>query len=791
MSPPPPPAAASASKKRNKRKTSTPKRQAAASATAADDETSKKKKKKKSSSNSKSPKSPRRAGKQTTTSSTTAAAAVVVEQQQQQQKERPPIMMMTKNSDGVKEVYEKVLDNATTKKEKKKMMVTPAAAAPKKKQKGKKVMSPLLQADGNHHHNNRTSSWWLFNNFKFIGTIQSFFRRLGNWILSHIPFLLVIVTLVFSNLPDDHHLDQDPPLLVAIVLVWYAIVRIWYMLSDSCGKWFRALVDPLVLSLLSVSLWCVKHVTLLAGLVLVVFSFLPEDHHLELDPPMMLAILGVWYMVQSVWSGLPNWLVKQRNDVMEGDDAADDGADGSTVKDVGGGVKMMKGIGAGNNKNNEQDDEDLTSPNTIWKKLNEMFELTYQHTGDIPLSPRLKVYVCFFSLMHLLTELYLSEPEWHDDMMRSEGSSVVTTTKNKKDELETLMLYLEMADLAYNESSVEVMRQLKDFGGGGYDLLRHDVATEPGRVGHFIAVHHQRKQVVISIKGTSSLSDVLTDLVGKAVPHTLRSSDSSTTTIRCHEGMYNAARILFDDTRHLIQHFFLPSKYSIVICGHSLGAGVGTLLGVFLKHNPYFTLTHDTNLHVYAFATPACLDYTASLDCRDYITSVVNNDDCVPRISLVTIRNLMKVFVKLDERLAQLGRSPTSSWRSTRAYLADLAKIDTDTLVTAQELLDFETEAREDDDHEHALFVPGKVVSMWLHDTTTNDNDDSSNNNSIKKTVDCRQGDGGLSTLRHIEVSTTMISDHGTANYKSTLASLIHQEHNDNNNREKAKQTAK
>jgi hypothetical protein len=43
-------------------------------------------------------------------------------------------------------------------------------------------------------------------------------------------------------------------------------------------------------------------------------------------------------------------------------------------------------------------------------------------------------------------------------------------------------------------------------------------ATETGRVGHFIAVHHAQKQVVIAMKGTSSLSDVLTDIIAKAVP---------------------------------------------------------------------------------------------------------------------------------------------------------------------------------------------------------------------------------------------------------------------------------
>jgi hypothetical protein len=51
----------------------------------------------------------------------------------------------------------------------------------------------------------------------------------------------------------------------------------------------------------------------------------------------------------------------------------------------------------------------------------------------------------------------------------------------------------------------------------------------------FIAVHHAQKQVVIAIKGTSSLSDVLTGIIAKAVPH------EECPGLRCHEGIHVAA----------------------------------------------------------------------------------------------------------------------------------------------------------------------------------------------------------------------------------------------------------
>ena len=575
-------------------------------------------------------------------------------------------------------------------------------------------------------------------------------KDVGNWIANNIFFLCVLVALVFSNLPDDHHLDQDPPLVVAIIMMWYFLVKIWGMLSTK--RWFRQIIDPITWGILVTALWAVQNITMIAIFVLIVFSFMPDDHHLELDPPMMLAITGVWYITKSVWAGVPNWLRKKMEEEEEEkeDDVGKSSDRSITTK------KKKRTVNI--------DNEDLTSPNTIWKKLNEMFDLTYEHTEDIPLE-RYNIYVCFFSLLHLLTELYLAEPEWHDDMMRSEGKKVMKT------ELQTLQFYLEFADFAYETSNTELMNKLhalslagdgtdKD---GEYFLIRHDVATEPGRVGHFIAVNHTKREVVIAIKGTSSLSDVLTDLVGKAIPHSLPNGVE----IRCHEGMHQAAITMLEDTCHLVEHFFLTQNYKIIICGHSLGAGVSSLLGVML---------HALNIpvQVYAYATPACLSFDASMSCQNYITSIVNNDDCVPRVSLATIRNLMKVFVHIDERLKKLGRSP-NGWSSTKAYMRDIAKIDTDTLMSAQELIEVEKNCREDVNNEHALFVPGRVVSIWECDTTSTNTPTEQDGDVEAKTatVDCRQLHGGLSTLRHIEVSTTMLGDHGTANYKKNIASLI------------------
>lgn len=151
------------------------------------------------------------------------------------------------------------------------------------------------------------------------------------------------------------------------------------------------------------------------------------------------------------------------------------------------------------------------------------------------------------------------------------------------------------------------------------------------------------------------------------------------------------------------------------------------------------------------------------MDCRDYITSVVNNSDCVPRVSLVNIRTLNKLFLKIDQKLTHRGLSP-NDWVSTRAYFSDISKVDNDLLLTPEEIHDFQEVATraEDGNDDYSLFVAGRVVSMWVCNTATGEEPD----------VDCRQLHGGMKTLRNIEVSRSMLHDHGTEPYKANLRAL-------------------
>jgi hypothetical protein len=94
------------------------------------------------------------------------------------------------------------------------------------------------------------------------------------------------------------------------------------------------------------------------------------------------------------------------------------------------------------------------------------------------------------------------------------GTTAVETVKY--DELVALPKYFHLAQLAYKKDTEELRSQLKEH---GYELQTHLFNTNPGEVGHYTALNHEKKTLLISAKGTNSGADAMTNAVAVAMPH--------------------------------------------------------------------------------------------------------------------------------------------------------------------------------------------------------------------------------------------------------------------------------
>lgn len=131
-----------------------------------------------------------------------------------------------------------------------------------------------------------------------------------------------------------------------------------------------------------------------------------------------------------------------------------------------------------------------------------------------------------------------------------------------------------------------------------YTTFHVDVGETP----FFVAVDYSKEKIVVSIRGTLSMKDVLTDLnaEGEVLPLEPRRDDWIG-----HKGMVQAAVYIKNklEEENLIQRaqqHNLERKtntFGLVVVGHSLGAGTAAILSILLK-------PHHPSLLCYSYSPP-------------------------------------------------------------------------------------------------------------------------------------------------------------------------------------------
>ncbi|CAK6969774.1 sn1-specific diacylglycerol lipase alpha isoform X3 [Scomber scombrus] len=168
----------------------------------------------------------------------------------------------------------------------------------------------------------------------------------------------------------------------------------------------------------------------------------------------------------------------------------------------------------------------------------------------------------------------------------------------------------------------------------------------------FVAVDHAKKKVVISIRGTLSPKDALTDLTGDSERLPVEEQHG---TWLGHKGMVYSAEYI---KKKLEQEMILSQAfgrdlskgtmhYGLVIVGHSLGAGTAAILS-FLLRPQYPTL------HCYSYSPPGGLLSEDAMEySKEFVTSVVLGKDLVPRLGLSQLegfrRHLLEVLQKSNK----------------------------------------------------------------------------------------------------------------------------------------------
>ncbi|XP_018427752.1 PREDICTED: sn1-specific diacylglycerol lipase beta isoform X1 [Nanorana parkeri] len=157
----------------------------------------------------------------------------------------------------------------------------------------------------------------------------------------------------------------------------------------------------------------------------------------------------------------------------------------------------------------------------------------------------------------------------------------------------------------------------------------------------FVALDHKTEAILVAVRGTLSLEDVLTDL--SAVCEDLQTEGVEGDCFS-HKGIAQAASYIY---RRLIndgilnQAFTIAPEYKLVIVGHSLGAGAAALAAIMLRSS-------FPTLKCYAFSPPGGLLSKALADySQSFIISVILGKDLVPRLSLPNMEDLKNRILRM------------------------------------------------------------------------------------------------------------------------------------------------
>lgn len=153
---------------------------------------------------------------------------------------------------------------------------------------------------------------------------------------------------------------------------------------------------------------------------------------------------------------------------------------------------------------------------------------------------------------------------------------------------------------------------------------------------HYIVVDHVERAVVLVVRGTLALEDMVT--IFQVAPSR---RDERELGRHCHGGMAAAARRLVEQHSGLLHQALRDHPgYRLDLAGHSLGAGIASFATVLLRRS----LPRGTKVHAYAFAPPCTLPLRGIRRHDSLVDGYIYRADVVPRLSVGSVHGLCEAI---------------------------------------------------------------------------------------------------------------------------------------------------
>ncbi|VEU35985.1 unnamed protein product [Pseudo-nitzschia multistriata] len=175
------------------------------------------------------------------------------------------------------------------------------------------------------------------------------------------------------------------------------------------------------------------------------------------------------------------------------------------------------------------------------------------------------------------------------------------------------------------------------------DIVLLDVSNLKGssnHLRHMVVVDHEHEKVVLSIRGTFSLEEIIMDVA--AFSREFCGGEA-------HSEMANMAERVWTVAGPKIKEVLSENPgYEFILTGHSLGAGAACLLSILVQNKKF--LPREQGIRCFAFASPPV--YTPLEFVPKTVrstTNFVHENDVVPFLSIQKVRKLLSSLQAVDQ----------------------------------------------------------------------------------------------------------------------------------------------
>ncbi|KAI4301128.1 hypothetical protein L6164_034440 [Bauhinia variegata] len=245
--------------------------------------------------------------------------------------------------------------------------------------------------------------------------------------------------------------------------------------------------------------------------------------------------------------------------------------------------------------------------------------------------------------------------------------------------VQDLIYHIELAKGAYRDNAAILARNsmLRES-----NVLKFVKSSSVMRPGYYIGIDTRKKLVILCIRGTHTVYDLITDIVS--------SSDGQVTFegYSTHFGTTESARWFLHHEMGTIRNCLQKYEgFRLRLVGHSLGGAIASLLAIMIHRKSSKELGFSPDIvSAVGFGTPPCVSRELAESCSGYVATVAMQDDIIPRLSVASLTRLRMKFFKLIGKMSVIEKE---DWKSVVDFVTNAKQVVSSVQDVARKLSEY------------------------------------------------------------------------------------------------------